>query len=426
MIDYFKELNIQIDASDNEVKNAYFNMTKKYPPEKFPKEYRVIRDAYETLIDKSKREEYILENFDYEGRNILKEAVDAFKKEEFKEAILNFETILKKYPNNSKVKRDLALSLMKVGNYKKSSKIFKELVIREPNNIENYKALIKIYEDNKEKDNLESVLKKSIKLKNVEVDFYIKLFKLYNEEKKDYKEALIVLREGLNNKNIDSKKYKLYMKFLDITDRLNLKSDFSKGCKALSEFTIEEDYEEVKEEIFFLLDRCLREFHFKNGSRLTATALILIDERRDSKDIEKIMKLRRSFLEFSRLYEDKDIDKNFKKVIFYNGVNSFLKNDIQFNRDVENVNGIFFENFNFENYEVVNSVGRLKKEYRNVYLETKDINDRILGKYSKSKREKVTFEKERKREEYNKEIFHKDKESSMKSLFKNFIKNFKK
>lgn len=28
MIDYFKELNIQIDASDNEVKNAYFNMTK--------------------------------------------------------------------------------------------------------------------------------------------------------------------------------------------------------------------------------------------------------------------------------------------------------------------------------------------------------------------------------------------------------------
>ena len=56
MIDYFKELNIQIDASDNEVKNAYFNMTKKYPPEKFPREYRVIRDAYETLIDKSKRD----------------------------------------------------------------------------------------------------------------------------------------------------------------------------------------------------------------------------------------------------------------------------------------------------------------------------------------------------------------------------------
>ena len=35
MIDYFKELNIQIDASDNEVKNAYFNITKKYPPENF-------------------------------------------------------------------------------------------------------------------------------------------------------------------------------------------------------------------------------------------------------------------------------------------------------------------------------------------------------------------------------------------------------
>ena len=130
MIDYFKELNIQIDASDNEVKNAYFNMTKKYPPEKFPKEYRVIRDAYETLIDKSKRDAYILETFDIEIKNILNEGIDLAKSEKYDLAALNFEKVLKKYPDNSKVKKDLAVCLMRGRNYKKSSKILKELVIR--------------------------------------------------------------------------------------------------------------------------------------------------------------------------------------------------------------------------------------------------------------------------------------------------------
>lgn len=229
MIDYFKELNIQIDASDNEVKNAYFNMTKKYPPEKFPKEYRVIRDAYETLIDKSKRDAYILETFDIEIKNILNEGIDLAKSEKYDLAALNFEKVLKKYPDNSKVKKDLAVCLMRGRNYKKSSKILKELVIREPNNIEYYKLLINAYGDNYDLKNLESVLKKSLNLKNVEVDFYLKLFEIYNEsELRDYTKAIKVLKDGLENKNINSKKYKLYLKFLDLSDRLDCKDDFNK------------------------------------------------------------------------------------------------------------------------------------------------------------------------------------------------------
>ena len=312
MIDYFKELNIQIDASDNEVKNAYFNMTKKYPPEKFPKEYRVIRDAYETLIDKSKRDAYILETFDIEIKNILNEGIDLAKSEKYDLAALNFEKVLKKYPDNSKVKKDLAVCLMRGRNYKKSSKILKELVIREPNNIEYYKLLINAYGDNYDLKNLESVLKKSLNLKNVEVDFYLKLFEIYNEsELRDYTKAIKVLKDGLENKNINSKKYKLYLKFLDLSDRLDCKDDFNKGCEALSGIILKDNYEEVKSSILNLLDRILKEFHFKNGVRLTSTALVLIDEKKDMETLEKIMDLRRSFLELSRLYEDKSINEDF-------------------------------------------------------------------------------------------------------------------
>ena len=419
MIDYFKELNIQIDASDNEVKNAYFNMTKKYPPEKFPKEYRVIRDAYETLIDKSKRDAYILETFDIEIKNILNEGIDLAKSEKYDLAVLNFEKVLKKYPDNSKVKKDLAVCLMRGRNYKKSSKILKELVIREPNNIEYYKLLINAYGDNYDLKNLESVLKKSLNLKNVEVDFYLKLFEIYNEsELRDYTKAIKVLKDGLENKNINSKKYKLYLKFLDLSDRLDCKDDFNKGCEALSGIILKDNYEEVKSSILNLLDRILKEFHFKNGVRLTSTALVLIDEKKDMETLEKIMDLRRSFLELSRLYEDKSINEDFKKIVFYNVVSEFLKDDIEFNKDVERTTQNFFNNFNFENDELVKSIGKLKNDYRNVYLETRKLSDKVLSRYSKVQKIK---------EENNvpKEFYSKRREGNpVKILFRKVINSF--
>ena len=420
MIDYFKELNIQIDASDNEVKNAYFNMTKKYPPEKFPKEYRVIRDAYETLIDKSKRDAYILDTFDIEIRNILNEGIDLAKSEEYDLAVVNFEKVLQRYPDNLKVKKDLAVCLMRGRNYKKSSKILKELVIREPNNIEYYKLLINAYGENYDIKNLESVLKKSLKLKNVEVDFYLKLFEIYNEsELRDYTKAIKVLKDGLENRNINSQKYKLYLKFLDLSDRLDCKDDFNKGCEALSEIILRDNYEEVKISILNLLNRILKEFHFKNGVRLTSTALVLIDEKKDVETLEKIMSLRRSFLELSRLYEDKSINEDFKKIVFYNAVSKFLKDDIEFNRDFERINQNFFNNFNFENDELVKSIGKLKNDYRNVYLETRKLSDKVLGRYSKV--QKIKEEKNVPKEFYS----NRREGNPVKILFRKVINSFR-
>ncbi|MDK0566174.1 tetratricopeptide repeat protein [Clostridium perfringens] len=420
MIDYFKELNIQIDASDNEVKNAYFNMTKKYPPEKFPKEYRVIRDAYETLIDKSKRDAYILDTFDIEIRNILNEGIDLAKSEKYDLAVVNFEKVLQRYPDNLKVKKDLAVCLMRGRNYKKSSKILKELVIREPNNIEYYKLLINAYGENYDIKNLESVLKKSLKLKNVEVDFYLKLFEIYNEsELRDYTKAIKVLKDGLENKNINSQKYKLYLKFLDLSDRLDCKDDFNKGCEALSEITLRDNYEEVKISILNLLNRILKEFHFKNGVRLTSTALVLIDEKKDVETLEKIMSLRRTFLELSRLYEDKSINEDFKKIIFYNVVSGFLKDDIEFNKEFERINQNFFNNFNFENDELVKSIGKLKNDYRNVYLETRKLSDKVLGRYSKV--QKIKEEKNVPKEFYS----NRREGNPVKILFRKVINSFR-
>lgn len=419
MIDYFKALNVEIDASENEVKNAYFNMTKKYPPEKFPKEYRNIRDAYETLINKSKKDAYLIEYFDNDAKKVIDEGIDFAKSEKYDLAISNFEKVLQKYPNNLKVKKDLALCLMKGRNYRKSSKILKELVIREPNNIEYYKLLINTYSESYELKSLEEVLIKSLKLKNVEVEFYLKLFQIYNEsELRDYTKAIQVLKEGISNKNIYSQKYKLYLKFLDLTDRLDCKNDFNETCDLLSKVILKENYEEVKSSILSLLDRILKEFHFKNGVKLTATALVLIDEKKDVETLENVMELRRIFLELSKLYDDQNINGEFKKVIFYNIINKFLYNDMNFKVEGGRVTEEFFKSFNFENGELINSVSRLKEEHRKIYLETRNLRNDVLGIYSKV--QKIKQQKEVPREIYSK----KKKNNRVRNLFEKVIKSF--
>src|SRR3989339_1830022 len=58
MKNYYQELNISEDSSDLEIKRAYFSLVREYPPDRFAKEFMIIRKAYETLINKKSREHY--------------------------------------------------------------------------------------------------------------------------------------------------------------------------------------------------------------------------------------------------------------------------------------------------------------------------------------------------------------------------------
>jgi hypothetical protein len=60
-LDYYSILNINKNASDTDIKKSYFVLAKKFHPDKFkgsPEIFRKISDAYNTLRDPHKREEY--------------------------------------------------------------------------------------------------------------------------------------------------------------------------------------------------------------------------------------------------------------------------------------------------------------------------------------------------------------------------------
>ena len=55
---YYEILEIDKNADERQVKSAYFRLVRKYPPDRSPEEFKLIRAAYETLCDSKKRAEY--------------------------------------------------------------------------------------------------------------------------------------------------------------------------------------------------------------------------------------------------------------------------------------------------------------------------------------------------------------------------------
>lgn len=55
MLKYYLILGLSFPATEEEIRSAYLNLVKRFPPERFPKEFPAITEAYEALKDKTHR-----------------------------------------------------------------------------------------------------------------------------------------------------------------------------------------------------------------------------------------------------------------------------------------------------------------------------------------------------------------------------------
>ncbi len=55
MLTYYLTLGLSLDASDEDIRNSYIQLVKKYTPEKNPERFRQITTAYEAIKDKRSR-----------------------------------------------------------------------------------------------------------------------------------------------------------------------------------------------------------------------------------------------------------------------------------------------------------------------------------------------------------------------------------
>ncbi len=135
MKDYYKVLEISKDSEKSEVKRAYFKLVRKFPPDRFPEDFKIIREAYEVLIDEKTRNDY--DSF-HSMPDILKiyfeGAQSAFSEEDYEKTIDLLEKADKVYNNYSIIKSLLGDAYLANDNSVKAINIFEKLTKNEPHN----------------------------------------------------------------------------------------------------------------------------------------------------------------------------------------------------------------------------------------------------------------------------------------------------
>ena len=164
-LDYYKLLRLKDNAKENDIKNAYFRLAKKFHPDRLSdapdpeiKEkanfvFAEINKAYETLSDDNKRREYdtkgykengdtIRENLVEKAKIIYKKAKALYNNGRFWEASSYLEEAIKNDPNKAQYYLLLGLSQSKIPSMVRAAEEnFKKVMELEPWNAEPYVAM---------------------------------------------------------------------------------------------------------------------------------------------------------------------------------------------------------------------------------------------------------------------------------------------
>ena len=137
MKNYYEILNINKNASQEEIRSGYKKMLRKYPPEKEQEKYKEIREAYDTLKDEKSRKNY--EAYFHHEKDI-KTLEDKYTEHMEAKNYNEAEKVLKKIliisPEIAHIKDKLGEIFFLEEKYNKSIEIYKELIKEYPDNVD--------------------------------------------------------------------------------------------------------------------------------------------------------------------------------------------------------------------------------------------------------------------------------------------------
>lgn len=135
MRDYYETLQISRESQPKEIKKAYFNLVRQYPPDRYPDQFMKIREAYEVLIDNHARQEYdSISSLPDVVRLYYRGGIQAMEEKNPEQAILCLEEVVRVYPNFTVINSLLGDAYLENENSGKAIRIFEKLVTVEPGN----------------------------------------------------------------------------------------------------------------------------------------------------------------------------------------------------------------------------------------------------------------------------------------------------
>jgi curved DNA-binding protein CbpA len=145
---HYEVLGIPNTAAEGEIKRAYFNLVRKYQPDRFPEEFKEIRAAYETLSDRNERAEYdAIDRLPASVAPLFHKAKRFDRLGRQDKAAELYRTILKKHPELDKVREQYAYTLYADNKIGKTIEVWEELCRRHPENPQYARDLGQCYLD---------------------------------------------------------------------------------------------------------------------------------------------------------------------------------------------------------------------------------------------------------------------------------------
>ena len=135
MKDYYEVLGVDKNADGRQIKSAYFKSVRKYPPERFPEEFKQLRAAYEVLSDDEARQDYDrIGDMPYEAAYLYSQAQNARRERRLSDAVDILQMIVKWHPTLQNVRVELARLYDYADKPGKAIRIWEELCRLDPGN----------------------------------------------------------------------------------------------------------------------------------------------------------------------------------------------------------------------------------------------------------------------------------------------------
>ncbi|WP_058308430.1 tetratricopeptide repeat protein [Gracilibacillus massiliensis] len=193
----YEVLGVDENGSQTDIKRAYYRQIRIYTNEKHPEKFQELNQAYETLFDEGKRQEYdrmIQDGGRYE--TAANQVVEHINNQNYYRAAQLLEEMLQDYPDDPTVKFKLADVYISLERFQDAKRLGADLILEDPNS-EEYRLLMRqIYFHLGDAYKEEVQLKKLIQLNLNERNYHLLLSHLYTE-RDQYDESIRVIEEGL-------------------------------------------------------------------------------------------------------------------------------------------------------------------------------------------------------------------------------------
>ena len=207
MTDHYRTLGIENTADARQIKRAYFDLVKQFPPERFPEKFKEIRAAYDALSDENKRAQYDeTASLPKEAAFLVFEAQKARKLGQLDHVAEIYGMILKSYPELSDIRAKYARSLEALGKTGKALEEWEILCKKEPNNVNFIAALADCYDLRGWRKKAIGAYKRALELDGGDIECWTSLIEchLYGHERDDASRVSLQAVEAVRQKGKES------------------------------------------------------------------------------------------------------------------------------------------------------------------------------------------------------------------------------